>query len=33
VVTVVPTADSLRRRGPQRIELGAGQFRVPLPYD
>jgi hypothetical protein len=33
VVTVVPTADSLRRRGPQRIELGAGGIQVPLPYD
>jgi hypothetical protein len=35
VVTVVPVADTLtiRRHPPQRVELGAGQFRVPLPYD
>lgn len=35
VVTVVPVADTmqLRRHAPQRVELGAGQVRVPLPYD
>ena len=35
VVTVVPVSDtlSLRRRGPRRVELGAGQVLVPLPYD
>ena len=35
VVTVVPVTDtmSLRRHAPQRVELGAGQVRVPFPYD
>jgi hypothetical protein len=33
VVTVVPEADSLRRHGPDLIEVSAGTIRVLPPYD
>jgi hypothetical protein len=33
VVTVVPSPDSLRRHGPNLIEVPAGSIRIPLPYD
>ena len=33
VVTIVPPADSLRRHGPDLVEVSAGTIRVPPPYD
>src|SRR5215469_11695337 len=33
VVTVIPSADSLRRHGPQIVAVPAGSIRVPQPYD
>jgi len=33
VVTVVPPPDTLHRFGPHLVEVPAGSFRVPLPYD
>ncbi|GEM_PF-2799038 len=32
VVTVIPSADSLHRYGPVRVEVQAGSVRVPPPY-
>lgn len=33
VVTVIPSADSLRRHGPVLVEVPAGSIRVAAPYD
>jgi hypothetical protein len=33
VVTVIPSADSLRRHGPVLVEVPAGSIRVAPPYD
>jgi hypothetical protein len=33
VVTVIPSADSLRRFGPELVEVPAGSIRVAQPYD
>jgi hypothetical protein len=33
VVTVIPSAESLRRHGPQIVPVPAGSIRVPQPFD
>jgi hypothetical protein len=33
IVTVIPSADSLRRHGPTLVTVPAGQIRIPQPFD